>query len=94
MFVSEVQGNSVVEAVAGQQLIHDTWGEITTLLEAKRTDDASAVRHHAEYAQLLGPDAMERTVRIPHAPPSATTPAARPQWPSNVSVTHRLSRLQ
>jgi Spy/CpxP family protein refolding chaperone len=87
MFVSEVQGNSVVEAVAGQQLIHETWGEITTLLGAKRTDDA-AVRHHAEYAQLLGPDAMERMVRTPHAPPSATTPAARPRWPSDVSVTH------
>jgi len=67
MFVSEVQANSVVEAVAGQHLIHDTWGEITTLLEAQRTDDA-AVREHAEYANLLGPDAMERMVRKPHPP--------------------------
>lgn len=93
MFVSEVQANSVVEAVAGQQLIHDTWGEITALLEAQRTDDA-AVRQHAEYASLLGPDAMERMVRNPRGPPSVMTPACRPRWLSNVRVTHRLSRLE
>jgi hypothetical protein len=63
MFVSEVEVNTAAnhEVVQGQHLITAAWAEMMARLAGKNT---LPVATEEDFGELLGPEAMERMVRL------------------------------